>query len=72
LTLEALRRRGISVRRVVVSGYGGKTRVEKTNLVLLKKLADVPVTALPRLSSPGVERRAAEILRGAFAEDFGR
>jgi len=72
LTLEALRRRRLAVRRVVVSGYGGKTRVEKTNLNLLKKLTGAPVTALPRLSPRAGERRAAEILRGAFDEDFGR
>lgn len=72
LTLEALRRRSLDVRRVVVSGYAGKTRVEKTNLMLLTKLAGVPVTALPRLSPRGGEGRAAAILRGVFDEDFGR
>lgn len=70
LTLEALRRRSLDVRRVIVSGVGGKTRVEKTNLVLLKKLAGVPVTPLPRLSRGRVERRAEEILTESFEADF--
>lgn len=72
LTLEALRRRRLAVRRVIVSGYGGKTRVEKTNRTLLTRLAGVPVTVLRRVSSPDGERRAAEILRDAFSTDFVR
>ncbi len=70
LTLEALLRRRVEVRRVILSGFTGRTRVEKTNRALLMKLAGRPVTALPVVDTPAGERRAAGLLQRAFRADF--
>lgn len=70
LTLEALRRRGLDVRRVILSGFHGKTRVEKTNRVLLRRLSGLPVTTVPVVTGGAGERRAKALLHRAFREDF--
>ncbi|MBK7206806.1 MAG: dethiobiotin synthase [Elusimicrobia bacterium] len=70
LTLEALRRRRLDVRRVILSGFNGKTRVEKTNLVLLRRIAGLPVTTVPVAIGRAGERRAKALLQSAFREDF--
>lgn len=49
LTVDALRRRGVPVRRIVVSGHTGRTAAERTNPRLLAQLTGLPVTVLPKL-----------------------
>lgn len=71
LSLETLRRRGLAVRRIILSGYTGKTRVERSNRRLLRGLTGLPVTALPRVGSLGAERRVGTTLLKAFLSDGG-
>lgn len=70
LTLEALERRGLDVRRVVVSGYRGKNEAERSNPRLLAALGRRPVTVLPwgkkSLEAGGPARRIA----GAWRADL--
>ncbi|MBL0349758.1 MAG: dethiobiotin synthase [Elusimicrobia bacterium] len=70
LTLEALERRGLEVRRVVISGYRGKNEAERSNPRLLAALGRRPVTVLPwgkkSLEAGGPARRIA----GAWRADF--
>ncbi len=67
LTLEALERRGLKVRRVVVSGYRGKNEAERSNPRLLAVLGRRPVTVLPwgksSLKSGAPARRIAAAWR---------
>jgi len=58
LSLEALRRRGLSVTRIVLSGWTGRTLAEKTNPALLRRLTKIPLTLLPPIGSPAVRRKA--------------
>jgi dethiobiotin synthetase len=59
LTVEALRRRGVPVRRIVLSGAGG-TKAERTNPVLLERITGLPVDVLPKVRSAAHRRRLAE------------
>ncbi|MGQ0644919.1 MAG: dethiobiotin synthase [Elusimicrobiota bacterium] len=59
LTLEALRRRGLTVERIVVSGYRGKSLAERTNLPMLRRLTRLPVTPLPRFRKSGSGKKPA-------------
>lgn len=72
LTLEALERRGLEVRRVVISGYRGKNEAERSNPRLLAALGRRPVTVLPwgkkSLDAGGAARRIAEARRADFPE----
>jgi dethiobiotin synthetase len=72
LTLEALRRRGLPVRRLIVNGYRGKTRAERTNVPLLRGLARLPVTVVPYVTGHSTAAAARSVLGAAFSEDFGR
>ena len=47
LTVEALRRRGVSVRGVVLNEYEGATVAERTNPREIETANDVPVATLP-------------------------
>jgi dethiobiotin synthetase len=49
MTVESLTRRGVRVERIVLSGYTGSSRAERTNRVLLKRLTGLPVHLLPRI-----------------------
>jgi len=71
LSLEVLRHRGVTVKRLVVSGVG-KTFVEQSNLSILRKLCAVPVTALPRLTSLKKEIQSQRLLARAFSQDVER
>jgi dethiobiotin synthetase len=49
LTVDALRRRSIPVRGVVLNEYEGASTAERTNPDVLDRMLDVPVRTLPRL-----------------------
>jgi dethiobiotin synthetase len=51
LTLEALRRRGLTVQQIILSGYRGRTWAEKTNPGLLRRLTRLPVVPWPIFKS---------------------
>jgi len=67
LSLEALRRRGVRVERVVLSGFSGRTAAEKTNPAMLRRLTDQKVFILPKVTANVrralVGRWSAEIKR---------
>ena len=71
LSLESLRRRKVRVRRIVLSGYAGKSRVERTNRRLLRDWTGLPVTVVPWLASAEGERRVGMTLLKAFLNDGG-
>lgn len=69
LTLEALERRGLKVRRVVISGSRGKNEAERSNPRLLAVLGRRPVTVLPwgkKSADGGPAGRIAEAWRADF------
>lgn len=51
LTVEALRRRGVSVVAVVLNGYEGATVAERTNPEVLDGMVEPPAYTLPSLSA---------------------
>ncbi|MFB6170086.1 MAG: dethiobiotin synthase [Haloarculaceae archaeon] len=55
LTVEALERRGLDVRAVVLNDHEGATLAERTNPEVLDEMVDPPVFTLPRLEmeTPG-------------------
>ncbi|MCU4742012.1 dethiobiotin synthase [Natronoglomus mannanivorans] len=55
LSVDALDRRGIEVRGIVLNGYAGETVAERTNPAELERMTGLPVETLPR-----VERDDAE------------
>lgn len=70
LTVEALRRRGLSVRRIVVSGYSGVDEAERTNPRLLERFTGLPVTVLPKLRGAAQRRRVVSAWARMFREGF--
>jgi dethiobiotin synthetase len=58
MTVECLRRRGVRVECVVLSGYEGKSLAEKTNPRLLREWTGLPVILLPRLRNRRDRRMA--------------
>lgn len=63
LTVEALDRRGIEVRGVLLNGYTGETVAERTNPETLGEMVDPPVGTLPR-----VERETEAATAGALVD----
>jgi dethiobiotin synthetase len=61
LTVEALRRRGVPVGRIVLSGAARKTKAERTNPILLSRLTRLPVDVLPRIRSAAHRRRLVRL-----------
>ncbi|MBI4395739.1 MAG: dethiobiotin synthase, partial [Elusimicrobia bacterium] len=49
LTLDVLKRRGLKVERIVISGFRGRDLAERTNPVILREWTSLPVTLLPRI-----------------------
>jgi dethiobiotin synthetase len=47
LTVEALERRGVTVRGIVLNEYEGRTVAERTNPRVLEGMTDLPVATLP-------------------------
>ncbi len=70
LTVEALRGRGIDVRRVLLSGFTGASEAERTNPRILARLTGLPVTRVPRLKNSS-ERVIEGLLLRVWREDFG-
>jgi dethiobiotin synthetase len=64
LTVEALRRRGISVLGVALNRYAGASVAERTNPEELERMCDCPVWTLPEasLTDPEAVRELAENL----------
>ncbi len=71
LTVEALERRGLAVERVVLSGYRGRSFVEKTNLLILQRLLRKPIMTLPILKNAGAREREARRLAGDIRKAWG-
>lgn len=71
LTLEALARRGTPAARVVLSGYRGASDVERTNLAVLTRRLNVPVTTVPPVNSLRGRAAAARAL-ARFVQPGGR
>jgi dethiobiotin synthetase len=67
LTVEALERRAVGVRAVVLNGFEGETVAERTNPNALERMLDVPVYTLPSadLSDP---RTAIDLVRNHLPE----
>jgi dethiobiotin synthetase len=70
LTVEALKNRGISIRRILLNGYKGKDLSEESNGRLLKKITGIPVTEVPHTSTRVRENKAKRVLWEAFQTDF--
>ncbi|MFA5113670.1 MAG: dethiobiotin synthase [Candidatus Margulisiibacteriota bacterium] len=45
LTVEALRRRNIPIMGIIINGYRGKDRAEKSNAAIIERLTNLPVLA---------------------------
>lgn len=45
LTVEALRRRNIPIMGIIINGYRGKERAEKSNAAIIERLTKLPVLA---------------------------
>lgn len=74
LTVDALRRRAIPVRGVVLNEYEGATVAERTNPAVLERMVDVPVETLPPLDltdPTDVVSGTAEHLSRSLIEDAG-
>jgi dethiobiotin synthetase len=67
MTVEALGRRGVEVRRIVVSGYTGAGEAERTNPLLLSRLTGLPVTVLPKIRNVVHRRRLADQWSALFS-----
>jgi membrane protease YdiL (CAAX protease family) len=68
LSVEALRKRGLKVERIILSGYQGKTLAEKTNPPLLRRLTGLPVKILPKIKGSRLrEKLGRKILIAAFS-----
>lgn len=65
LSVEALRRRGARVERIVLSGYRGKDLAEKTNPRVLEALTGIRVVKLPRLTGRASRKRAENLMAEA-------
>lgn len=67
LTVEALRRRGLPVRRIVLSAYTGADEAQRTNPRLLARLTGLPITLLPEIRNASHRRR----LLSSWTKEFG-
>jgi dethiobiotin synthetase len=70
LTLEALKGRGLDVKRVLLSNPSGRDLSEKTNADLIRRLSDRPVTVVPRGLTTDAKKKVRRILWKAFQADF--
>ncbi|WP_276253418.1 dethiobiotin synthase [Halomontanus rarus] len=55
LSVDALERRGIDVRAIVLNEYAGETVAERTNPAELERMTGLPVETVPRLESDGAD-----------------
>ncbi len=70
LTVEALKRRGLEVRRILLSNPSGRDLSEKTNAGLIRRLSDRPVTVVARGLTTDAKKKVRRILWKAFQADF--
>ncbi len=61
LTVEALRRRRVTVQKIVVSGYTGRDEAERTNPLLLSLLTGLSVDLLPKIRDAAHHRRLVSL-----------
>ncbi|MBL0058168.1 MAG: dethiobiotin synthase [Elusimicrobia bacterium] len=70
LTVEALRHRGLTPRRIILSGHTGHDLSEKTNARILEGLTGIPLTEIPRSNERAPLDKAKRKLWAAFKTDF--
>lgn len=70
LTVEALKRRGLEVKRILLSNPSGQDISEKTNAGLIRRLSGRPVTEIPRSVTAAAKKNARQTLWKAFRSDF--
>lgn len=70
LTVEALKTRGLTIRRILLNGYKGRDLSEGSNGRLLKKISGIRVTEIPHTSTRVRERKAKRLVWEAFMTDF--
>ncbi len=63
LTLEAFRRRKVSVERIILNRYRGNNVAEKTNPPILRRLTGLPVTLLPPVTASNRARAGRQLAR---------
>jgi dethiobiotin synthetase len=70
LTVEALTRRGLAPRRILLNNFKGHDLSERTNAAILRRLTAIPVTEIPCTSTGRTESKAKQLLWQAFQMDF--
>jgi dethiobiotin synthetase len=70
LTVEALQHRGLTLRRILLSGHTGKELSEKTNARILRGLTGIPLTEIPLSKDRSPLVKAKRRLWDAFKSDF--
>ncbi|MBK8574263.1 MAG: dethiobiotin synthase [Elusimicrobia bacterium] len=70
LTVEALTRRGLTPRRILLNNYKGRDLSERTNAKIIKRLTGLPVTEVPCTSTRATEQKVKRLLWDAFVADF--
>jgi dethiobiotin synthetase len=70
LTVEALKCRGLSPRRILLNRFKGEDLSERSNGRLLKQITGIPVTEIPSTSTRVQETKAKRLLWDAFKTDF--
>jgi dethiobiotin synthetase len=67
MTVEVLRRRGVGIGQIILSGLRGKSLAERTNPVLLRRLTGLPVLCLPPIKTAAQREKYSKILAGPWA-----
>lgn len=70
LTVEAMKTRGILPRRILLNNHTGRDESERSNAAMIRGLTDLPITEIPRVTTPAQRKEAQQRLRKAFREDF--